>query len=56
MRCGVRGQRTGAAGLAHPGLRQSEQLAAEVLSLPLYPELTDAEAEAVLAAFADAAS
>jgi len=36
--------------LAHSGLAESERLAAEVLSLPLYAELTDAEAEAVIAA------
>jgi dTDP-4-amino-4,6-dideoxygalactose transaminase len=33
-----------------------ERAAAEVLSLPLYPELTDAEAESVVAAVRDAAS
>ena len=39
------------ASLARPGLlERSERLAAEALSLPLYPELTDAEAEAVAAA------
>jgi dTDP-4-amino-4,6-dideoxygalactose transaminase len=36
--------------LAHPGLGESERLAAEVVSLPLYPELSDAEVEAVAAA------
>ena len=40
------------AALAHGGLGESERLAAEVLSLPLYPELTDDEAEAVVAALA----
>ena len=39
------------AGLARPGrLARSERLAREVLSLPLYPELTDDEAEAVASA------
>jgi dTDP-4-amino-4,6-dideoxygalactose transaminase len=33
--------------LARPGLETSERLAREVVSLPLYPELTDDEAEAV---------
>jgi dTDP-3-amino-3,4,6-trideoxy-alpha-D-glucose transaminase len=38
-------------GLARPGeLDVSERLAREVVSLPLYPELTDDEAEAVVAA------
>ncbi|MGH3102488.1 MAG: DegT/DnrJ/EryC1/StrS family aminotransferase, partial [Gaiellaceae bacterium] len=37
--------------LARPGaLETSERLAREVVSLPLYPELTDAEAEAVVEA------
>jgi dTDP-4-amino-4,6-dideoxygalactose transaminase len=36
--------------LARPGLELSERLSREVVSLPLYPELTDAEAEAVVAA------
>jgi dTDP-4-amino-4,6-dideoxygalactose transaminase len=36
--------------LARPGLETSERLAREVVSLPLYPELTDAEAEAVMRA------
>ena len=37
--------------LARPGrLERSERLAAEVVSLPLYPELTDAEAETVVEA------
>jgi dTDP-3-amino-3,4,6-trideoxy-alpha-D-glucose transaminase len=36
--------------LARPGLEVGERLCAEVLSLPLYPELTDAEAEAVVEA------
>lgn len=39
--------------LARPGLEQSERHCAEVVSLPLYPELTDAEAEAVAAAILD---
>jgi dTDP-4-amino-4,6-dideoxygalactose transaminase len=38
--------------LARPGLETSERLAREVVSLPLYPELTDEEAEAVIAAAA----
>jgi dTDP-3-amino-3,4,6-trideoxy-alpha-D-glucose transaminase len=33
--------------LGHSALRRSERLAAEALSLPLYPELTDDEAERV---------
>jgi dTDP-4-amino-4,6-dideoxygalactose transaminase len=36
--------------LARPGLAESERAAAEVLSLPLYPQLTDAEADAVIEA------
>ena len=36
--------------LARPGLETSERLAREVVSLPLYPELTDDEAEAVVRA------
>ena len=41
--------------LARPGrLERSERLAREVLSLPLYPELTDDEATAVIAAVRDA--
>ncbi|MBV8079327.1 MAG: DegT/DnrJ/EryC1/StrS family aminotransferase [Actinobacteria bacterium] len=40
------------AALGHAGLGESERLAAEVVSLPLYAELTDAEADAVAAAFA----
>ncbi len=40
------------AALAADGLGESERLAAEVLSLPLYPELTDDEADAVVAALA----
>ena len=36
------------ASLARPGLEESERLAAEVVSLPLYPELTDEEVDAVL--------
>ena len=37
--------------LDHPGaLDESERAAAEVLSLPLYPQLTDAEADAVIEA------
>jgi dTDP-4-amino-4,6-dideoxygalactose transaminase len=39
--------------LARPGLGESERLAAEVVSLPLYAELTDAEIEAVAAAVAE---
>jgi len=34
--------------LARPGLELSERLCDEVLSLPLYPELSDAETEAVV--------
>lgn len=41
--------------LARPGrLERSERLAREVLSLPLYPELSDEEATAVVAAVRDA--
>lgn len=43
------------ASLAPPGgLPVTEQLAGEILSLPMYPELTDAEVEAVAAAVLDA--
>ena len=43
------------AGLAEPGsLPVTERLAGEVLSLPLYPELTDDEVEAVAAAVSEA--
>lgn len=38
--------------LAHSGLGESERLAAEVVSLPLYPEMSDAEVEAVASAVA----
>jgi dTDP-4-amino-4,6-dideoxygalactose transaminase len=38
--------------LARPGLETSERLAREVVSLPLYPELTDEEARAVAQAAA----
>jgi dTDP-4-amino-4,6-dideoxygalactose transaminase len=38
--------------LARPGLEVCERLAREVLSLPLYPELTDAEVDAVVDAIA----
>src|SRR5207247_11316288 len=38
--------------LGHDRLRESERAAAEVVSLPLYPELTDAEAETVIEAVA----
>ena len=42
-------------GLARPGhLSRSERAAREVLSLPLYPELTDEEAHAVVAAVREA--
>jgi dTDP-4-amino-4,6-dideoxygalactose transaminase len=42
-------------GLAAPGsLPVTERLAGEVLSLPIYPELTDAEVEAVAAAVREA--
>ena len=41
------------AGLARPGLQESEQLAAQVLSLPLYPELEDDEVVAVADALAE---
>jgi dTDP-4-amino-4,6-dideoxygalactose transaminase len=42
-------------GLAAPGsLPVTERLAGEVLSLPIYPELTDAEVEVVAAAVRDA--
>ena len=41
--------------LARPGrLERSERLAREVLSLPLYPELTDDEATTVIAAVREA--
>lgn len=43
-------QHPGYARLARPGLEISERLAAEVLSLPLYPELTDTEVDAVVEA------
>jgi dTDP-4-amino-4,6-dideoxygalactose transaminase len=39
--------------LGHEGLGESERLAAEVVSLPLYPELTDAEIDAVAAALGE---
>ncbi|HNP72971.1 MAG TPA: DegT/DnrJ/EryC1/StrS family aminotransferase [Kouleothrix sp.] len=43
------------AGLAEPGsLPTTERLAHEVLSLPIYPELSDAEVEAVAAAVREA--
>ncbi len=38
------------ASLARPGLEASERLAEEVVSLPLYPELADDEAQAVVEA------
>ncbi len=38
--------------LGHAGLRESERHAAECVSLPLYPELRDDEADAVAAALA----
>jgi dTDP-4-amino-4,6-dideoxygalactose transaminase len=38
------------ADLGHEGLRESERACAEVLSLPLYPQLTDGEADAVIEA------
>jgi dTDP-4-amino-4,6-dideoxygalactose transaminase len=44
------------AALARPGLRESERLAAEVVSLPLYPYLTDEESEAVADVLRDEAS
>lgn len=40
--------------LAHPGLDVSEQLAREVLSLPLYPGPRDEEVEVVVDAILDA--
>ena len=40
--------------LAHDRLEVSEEAAADVVSLPLYPELTDAEAEIVVAAILEA--
>ena len=41
--------------LARPGrLTRSERLSREVLSLPLYPELTDEEAAAVVTAVREA--
>lgn len=42
--------------LAHPGLEKSEQLAREVMSLPLYPELRDDEVESVAFALSEALS
>jgi dTDP-4-amino-4,6-dideoxygalactose transaminase len=42
--------------LRRPGLEVSEALCREVVSLPLYPELTDTEAEAVAAAVVTAVS
>jgi dTDP-4-amino-4,6-dideoxygalactose transaminase len=41
-------------GLGPGALPVSERLAATELSLPMFPELADAEAEAVVAAVADA--
>ena len=46
-------QHPGYAHLARPGLDVSERLAAEVLSLPLYPELRDDEVDAVAGALAE---
>ena len=46
-------QHPGYARLARPGLDVSERLAAEVLSLPLYAELTNAEVDAVVDALAE---
>jgi dTDP-4-amino-4,6-dideoxygalactose transaminase len=43
------------AGLAHDGLGESERLAAEAVSLPLYAELRDDEVDAVVAALEDVA-
>ena len=43
-------QHPGYASLAHAGLEQSETLAREVLSLPLSPQLSDAELEQVCVA------
>jgi dTDP-4-amino-4,6-dideoxygalactose transaminase len=45
-------QHPGYARLGRAGLDVSERLAAEVVSLPLYPELTDGEVEAVMDALA----
>jgi dTDP-4-amino-4,6-dideoxygalactose transaminase len=42
--------------LARPGLDVSEQLCDEVVSLPLYPELSEAEVDAVIAAVLEAAA
>jgi dTDP-4-amino-4,6-dideoxygalactose transaminase len=42
--------------LGHEGLGVSERLAAEVVSLPLYPELTDAEVEAVASVVAESSA
>jgi dTDP-3-amino-3,4,6-trideoxy-alpha-D-glucose transaminase len=42
------------AALARPGLARSEELAREVLSLPLYPQLRDDEHDAVCAALREA--
>jgi dTDP-3-amino-3,4,6-trideoxy-alpha-D-glucose transaminase len=41
------------AALAHSGLARSEELAREVLSLPLYPQLEDAELDRVCAAIGE---
>jgi dTDP-3-amino-3,4,6-trideoxy-alpha-D-glucose transaminase len=41
------------AALARPGLARSEELARDVLSLPLYPQLRDEEHEAVCQAIAE---
>ena len=42
------------AALAHSGLARSEELAREVLSMPLYPQLDDAEVDSVCAAIGEA--
>ena len=42
----------GRVALGPAGCRETEAAASQVLSLPLYPEMTDAEVETVAAAFA----
>jgi len=47
-------QHPGYTALARPGLERSEELAREVLSLPLYPQLEDVEVDRVCAALGEA--
>lgn len=42
-----------ALGLSHFNLPKTEQISREVLSLPMYPELTDSEVEIVIDAIKD---